>query len=189
MPDPGRGRPRAPARRDRRARGAERVWKDHPGADRWPACVEPQSGTVEVQWPRRLPLAGSGPLPRSRRRRSRRSALAVNGDEQRARAALGACRARLGGRPPSAQISRVASESGSRSRRSRWPSRTCSFWTSRRAASTPSARRPSPPGSRSTPRPERPCSSRPTTATCLHTAESGLCVTETQASEERSVGV
>ena len=73
-------------------------------------------------------------------------ALAVDGDELRARAALDRVGARWaeGG---TRATSRAASASGSRSRRSRWPSRTCSCSTSRRGASTPSARRCSAPGS------------------------------------------
>ena len=71
----GRGRPRAAPRRDRRARGAERVRKDHAGADRrGPRRAAGRHG--RAAWPRRVSLAGSGPLPRQgdrpRRGRARR---------------------------------------------------------------------------------------------------------------------
>ncbi len=71
----GRGRPRVAPRRDRRARGAERVRKDHAGADRRrPRRAASRDG--RAAWPRRVSLAGSGALPRQgdrpRRGRARR---------------------------------------------------------------------------------------------------------------------
>ena len=63
----------------------------------------------------------------------------MNGDEQRARAALD--RVGLGWAAAAIRAtSRAASASGSRSRRSPSRSRTCSSWTSRRGASIPSGR-------------------------------------------------
>ena len=133
--------------------------------------LEPQAGTVELR-------GRAGYLSQDPGRYLVREtvleevALAVNGDEQRARAALdrvglgwadGAASAR-----PLERRARAACPRRGRGRRARRARSS----TSRRAASTPSGRRRSARGSSSTPRRGRRSSSRRTTASCRRTVGS-----------------
>ena len=170
--DPGRGRPRAAPRRDRRARGPERVRQDHSSPGSPSACSTPRPGASNYEG-RAGYLSQDPGRYLVKETALEEVGLAVDGDEQRARAAL----EQFGLGWASNRHPRDLS-SGERERlrwrRSRSPSRTCSSWTSPRGVSTRTGRRSWPPGCRSTRRPERPCCSRPTTATSRRTAESDL---------------
>ena len=150
--------------------------------------VEPQSGTVELQG-RAGYLSQDPGRYLVKETALEEVALAVNGDKQRAHAALERVGSGLGGGRVIRAICRAASGSGSRSRRWPWRNRTCSILDEPTRGLDPERKE------RLSAWLEEYAASGKAVLLATHDRDlpahrrKGLCVSETQAIEERSVGV